>query len=57
MALDIEYFNSEEFKEAFRKSVEEATWNKGLPKIYVLDGWIVEHWKDGTINKIKEVNK
>ena len=50
-----EYFKSNKFKEDFRKKVEEDTWEKGKPMIYVDDnGNIVEHWKGGTINIIKE---
>ena len=50
-----EYFQSEKFKEDFRKKVEQDTQEKGLPMIYVDDnGNIVEHWKDGTIKIIKE---
>jgi len=52
----VKYLNSEEFKEGFRKAVEAETWDKGLPKIYLKDGWIVKHWKDGTIEKIKKIN-
>ena len=50
-----EYFKSNKFKEDFRKKVEEDTWEKGKPMIYLDDnGNIVEHWKDGTIKIIKE---
>lgn len=50
-----EYFKSDKFKEDFRKKVEEDTWEKGKPMIYLDDnGNIVEHFKDGTINIIKE---
>jgi hypothetical protein len=50
-----EYIKSDKFREDFRKRVEKDTWGNGLPKIYMdNDGNIVEHWKDGTINIIKE---
>ena len=50
-----EYFKSNKFKEDFRKKVEEDTWEKGRPMIYLDDnGNIVEHFKDGKINIIKE---
>ena len=50
-----EYFKSNKFKEDFRKKVEEDTWEKGKPMIYLDDnGNIVEHWKDGTIKIIKK---
>ena len=50
-----EYFKSEKFKKDFRKTVENETWDKDLPMIYIDDsGNIVEHWKDGTIKIIKE---
>ena len=53
--IESEYFKSNKFKEDFRKKVEEDTWEKGLPMIYIDDnGNIVEHWKDGTIKIIKE---
>jgi hypothetical protein len=48
---------SEQFKESFRKRVEEDTWGKDLPLVYLdEDGWVVKHWKDGTIEKIQKVN-
>lgn len=50
-----EYLKSNKFKEDFRKKVEEDTWEKGKPMIYIDDnGNIVEHWKDGTIKIVKE---
>ena len=53
-----EYFKSEQFKEDFRKKVEQDTWEKGLPMIYMDENKnIVEHWKDGTINIIKYATK
>jgi len=46
---------SEQFKESFRKRVEEETWGKDKPMVYLDDnGWIVKHWKDGTIEKLKK---
>ena len=51
-----EAFASKEFQEAFRKQVEKDTWGNGLPKIYMdKEGWIVEHWADGRIDRIKKV--
>jgi len=48
-------FMSEQFKESFRKRVEEETWGKDKPMVYLDDdGWIVKHWKDGTIEKISK---
>ena len=48
---------SEQFKESFRKRVEEETWDKGMPMVYLDDnGWVVKHWKDGTIEKIKKAD-
>ena len=53
-----EYFKSNKFKEDFRKKVEEDTWEKGKPMIYIDDNRnIVEHFKDGTIKIIKENGK
>ncbi len=48
------YLKSEEFREDFKERVETYTWDKGLPKIYMKDGQIVKHWKDGTIEVIKD---
>lgn len=46
---------SEQFKESFRKRVEEQTWGRDLPLVYLDDnGWVVKHWKDGTIEKIQK---
>ena len=48
---------SDQFKESFRKRVEEETWGKDLPLVYLdEDGWVVKHWKDGTIEKIQKAN-
>lgn len=52
---EVAMFNSEEFKEAFRKQVEADTWDKGLPKVYMNDeGQVVRHWKDGKIEVVAE---
>ena len=52
----IDFFKSEEFRIGFSKLVEAETWGCGLPKIYLdNDGWIVEHWKNGTINRLKKI--
>jgi hypothetical protein len=51
------YLRSEQFRESFKKRVEEQTWGKGMPMVYLdEDGWIVKHWKDGTIEKLKKAN-
>jgi len=51
-----ELFNSPEFKQAFKKQIDADTWGQGLPKVYMdKDGWLVKHWKDGTIEKIKKI--
>jgi hypothetical protein len=48
---------SEQFRESFKKRVEEQTWDKGKPMVYLDDdGWVVKHWKDGTIKKIQKAN-
>ena len=48
------YLKSEQFTKDFQDIVEQDTWDKGLPKIYMdKEGNIVEHWKDGTINILK----
>jgi len=52
----VEALQSEEFKESFKKQVEEDTWGQGKPMLYTDDdGWLIEHHKDGTINKIKQL--
>ena len=48
---------NKEFGKAFRAQVEKDTWDNGFPMIYLKDGWIIEHWKDGTIKKIKKVDE
>lgn len=53
---EMKFFQSKEFREGIRKTIEENTWGKGLPKIYLdKDGWIVKHWKNGKIEKIKKI--
>jgi hypothetical protein len=48
------HLRSEQFRESFKKRVEEETWGKGIPMVYRdEDGWVVKHWKDGTIEKIQ----
>lgn len=47
------YLKSKQFQIDISKIVESETWDKGLPKIYMKDGNIVKHWKDGTINILK----
>jgi hypothetical protein len=45
-----EYFKSEKFRKDFRKKVEQDTWEKDLPMVYLDENRnIVKHWKDGTI--------
>lgn len=49
-----EYLKSKEFQKDIKKFIEQETWGKGFPKIYLdKNGDIVEHWKDGTINVLK----
>lgn len=53
---ELEYFQSQEFKDGICKIIEKDTWDKGLPKVYMNNKReIVEHWKDGTINVIKKL--
>lgn len=55
---ELEFFNSKEFKDRIRKRIEEDTWGKGQPMYYMdQTGWLVEHWKDGTIKYIKDLKK
>ena len=54
---EVEMFNSKSFKDNFQKEVEKSTWDLGLPKIYMNSlKQLVEHYKDGTINIIKDLN-
>ena len=48
------YLKSKEFKKAFDDQVTADTWGKGLPKIYMKDGNIVEHWANGSINILRK---
>lgn len=49
-------FESKQFKEAFRKQVEKDTWGNGQPMVYMdEDGWMVHHWADGKIDRIKKL--
>jgi len=53
----LEVLKSKEFQEAFRKQVEKDTWGNDLPMIYLdNEGWIVRHYKDGKIEKVKKIN-
>lgn len=49
-----EYFSSKEFKADMQKRIEEDTWGKDLPKIYLNENkQLVKHWKDRAIEIIK----
>jgi hypothetical protein len=52
----VDYLKSDQFAKKFREQVEKDTWEQGLPMYYMEGNWIIEHWKDGTKNKIREVN-
>ena len=46
----------EVFIENFQKIVEKDTWENGLPMIYMDEnGWMVKHYKDGVIEKVKKL--
>jgi|688.fasta_scaffold119522_5 hypothetical protein len=51
----VDYLKSDQFAKDFREQVEKDTWEQGLPMYYMEGNWIIEHWKDGRKNKIKEV--
>lgn len=54
--LTAEMFNSQQFKDLLTKEINKGTWDVGLPKCYMDDeGWLVHHWKDGKIDKIKKI--
>lgn len=56
--FESDFFKSQKFKDSIRKTIEQNTWDKGLPMVYInKDGWIVKHWKSGLIEKIKKVEK
>lgn len=49
-----DYFKSKEFKESIRKKINEDTWDKDLPKIYMDENKnIIKHYKDGRKEIIK----
>lgn len=49
-------FKSIEFKEKFVEQVKKDTWGNGIPMIYMdKDGWLVEEWSDGRIEKLKKI--
>lgn len=42
--------------EILEDHINASTWDKGLPKYYMDGaGWLVEHWKDGRIIKLKKL--
>ena len=50
------WFQSEDFKTKIRKRIEDDTWGKGKPMIYMdEEGWLVEHWEDGRIIRKKKL--
>ena len=49
-----DYFLSEDFKNDFRKRVEDDTWGRCLPMCYTDEkGDLIKHWKDGRIHVVK----
>lgn len=48
-----DYLKSPQFQLDFQKQVEKDTWDIGLPKVYLRDGWLIKEWKDGTKHKVK----
>lgn len=53
---EVEMLQSKEFSEFVRKRIEDETWGKGLPMIYMNDKkQIVKHWKDGRIEIIQDL--
>ena len=51
----VEYVKSDAFRKEFEAEVNKTTWDVGLPKFYMLNGWLVEHHKNGQIKKIKQI--
>lgn len=52
----VEVLNSEEFKQSMQEAIKRETWDKDLPMVYMdKDRWLVKHYKDGTIEKIKKL--
>lgn len=49
-------WNSDKKVEEFSKIIREETWDKGIPMVYMNKyGQVVRHWKDGTIEIIKDL--
>lgn len=44
----LKILKSKKFKKAFKRNIEKDTWDKGLPKVYMENGKIIKHYKDGT---------
>lgn len=51
---ELEFFESDEFKELFKQQIIKDTWDKDLPMIYVENGKIIKHYKDGRKEIIKD---
>ncbi len=52
----VAFINSPEGRAIIAKGIEDDTWGRGRPMVYMNDQrQIVEHWKDGTINIIKQL--
>ena len=49
------HIKSEEYVKKFDEQVNKTTWDLGLPKYYLKDGWLVEHYKNGEIIKLKKI--
>jgi hypothetical protein len=55
---ELEMYRSKEFRESLAKTIEEETWGKGLPKVYMnKQRQVVRQWKDGRIEIIEDLNE
>lgn len=53
---ELAWFMSDDFKEKVAKTIQDDTWGKGRPMIYMdEEGWLVEHWSDGRIIRKKKL--
>ena len=52
-----DFLSSQEFSDNARGKIEADTWDKGKPMYYMKNGEIVEHWRDGRIIVIDDIEK
>lgn len=53
---EVEMLQSKGFNDFVKRRIQEETWGKGLPMIYMNDKkQVVKHWKDGKIEIIEDL--